>query len=549
MNKFKKVMLGALSVLTLGLFVVTGAKVNATAVEYVTELDCSLFDSSKPATQSLTGITSMDKIVFTTAYAQAFGTDITTSTVNSILSKNSENKDSITYNYGCKIDSSGYLKFTPQCNDWTLSLVFTSATASQLPQVTNGTVTSVVANAANGLGLCTISGTSTSEVIITRSASKKALYFYELVLTQTYDENVSYTTVNYYDADGKTKLGEDTFESGSTTTAIASPKSKNLGVIFDCWVDSDGNKFDFSTKLSSDIDLFASYKTDSAYSTVVTDSNILDSDVIEYMVDNGYTTLSDDVIVTNSIYKIGKGCLVEEKTSNTNIQDKSFTYDIATNGSVQKTSQYVGLTAPADGKLIAYVKNGSGSSSRKVNLFTPGTQTQVNADEAVELEKNGVAVCEFTVEKDKSYNIGAVSGGSIYIYYLEFVANPTVAFNCQYDTENPAEATKIRFIATIDGIADVKTIDTVTFSVTVGEVTKEFKCTKVYSSISNKFEGFGAATGRYYAVFALSGIQSAISSGVSFTSMSVTVTFTSDSGLSNATANHDGFTLGTLGDN
>ena len=363
---------------------------------------------------------------------------------------------------GAKLNSSGSLSFTTT-HSWSAQVLFASGTADQGIQSTNGTVSNPASTASKVCGVATITNGTAGNVTITRNGSKE-LWIFEIVVTESYDSDVTYRSITYYDSDETTVLGSDSVADGSKISALADPISSSLGQEFDCWVDSDGNEFDFAnTTVTADLSLYASYKTDANYAAAVESQYSLSSSLIEYMLDGGYTTLSSEVSLSSTIYSIGANAKVEKKDSNTTIAGKSFIYDIATTGTVQKTSKYVKINAPVDGVLVAYVKNGSSTDARSVNLFTPGTQTQVDSNAAFELEANGVARCEFKVEAGKSYTFGAVSGGSVYIYELDLIPESVTPLA---QKATVSDYTYVRFVTIIKGVEEIDTSD-VTFSVTM----------------------------------------------------------------------------------
>ena len=464
MNKFKKVMLGALSVLTLGLFVATGAKVLADTVNDVYKADLTTITSSnKSVTATVVGGT---KTMTFTASGYKSGAGCTGTSLIGAATQ---------FDVGAKMNSGATVTFTTTHN-WSAQILYGHKSNTNTGIASNnGTVTNPASLSGGTCGVATISGGTAGTIVLSRSSGETNIF--EIVVTETYDSSVTYRAITYYDSDKKTVLGNDSVANGGKLTALADPVSSRLGEEFDCWVDSDGNKFDFAnTTITADLSLYASYKTDANYAAAVESQYSLSSSLIEYMVDGGYSTLSSEVSLSSTIYSIGANAKVEKKDSNTTIAGKSFIYDIATTGTVQKTSKYVKIDAPVDGVLVAYVKNGSSTDARSVNLFTPGTQNQVDSNAAFGLEANGVARCEFKVEAGKSYTFGAVSGGSVYIYELELVPE-TVTPLVQKATDSTY--TYVRFVTIVKGVEEIDAT-AVSFSVTM-TYTDETSRTKEYT--------------------------------------------------------------------
>ena len=117
---------------------------------------------------------------------------------------------------------------------------------------------------------------------------------------------------------------------------------------------------------------------------------------------------------------------------------------------------------------------------------------------------------------------------------------------CQYDTVNPQNATKIRFIAQIAAVEDVSAIKSITFSMGVnGANIKEFEVTKLYKSISSLYGKGEAKIGTYYAIYTITDIEDAIKNNTSMTDIMVKVELENSNTLMSY---HYSFRLGSSGE-
>ena len=117
----------------------------------------------------------------------------------------------------------------------------------------------------------------------------------------------------------------------------------------------------------------------------------------------------------------------------------------------------------------------------------------------------------------------------------------SVDLKCQYDTANPSDATKIRFIAIIDSVIDNEELESGSFFVTINDTEKEFEITKIYRSITTLNGNLDSQAGRYYAVYTISGIQDAVASNVLVQSSRFELTTKAGNKY---VCSHDAFNLG-----
>jgi len=640
MNRFKKIMLGALSVLTLGLFVVTGTKVNAATTDYYYWKNVS-----NSASNSTKLINSNDDTITLTGFTNSSTDSGRASTITTSLLPNGAAIAS--GDRALKVSSGSNGTFTPtvDCNFKAIVLydsksagnIYFKQGTTELAHIETPKVSSKTSYELSYDGC--MAGT---EYTVTGASN---LYFFEIVLEY---EIPDYTIVYNNGEHGSSR------DSASNVTTLSSELLAGLADdgdwTFDGWyLDNEyGTAASTSTVLSSyadsngNVTLYAKWANSAAKYTVTFNSNegSTVSPVDIFYDENGEATLGNNMpanptktgyrfagwYTSGDVRVLASTVLKADTTlyakwvagSSTNVFIDSLTTEeyealpsdgntgwnnnqnIALNDSIDCVSlgnAWDGAYKDPDTQLVKSCEySAKGTSSKtfsdsttllryvqcqnvyltltkttKVTIYATQTGSQdkhnrnlvvLNGSNEILgyylMTKNNVSgpeaysiVLSAGTYNLKSYandNSGAEGFANFYGVKLdEFTATPSVVFNCQYDTKDPSQATKIRFIATMDGIVDPLLIDSITFTATVGGVTKEFKCTQLYSSLSNKYSELGSGDGRYYASYAIRNIQSAITSGASFTSLSVTVKFIAASGLESITANHAGFTIGTTG--
>ncbi len=509
MNKFKKILLGVASVLTLGaLFTVTGIRSKADVTNDVYKADLTtITQSNKSYVATVEG--GNTTMTFT---ASTNKTGVTGVSGTSLIT--GSNRD---YTDGAKIASTDTVTFTTT-HSWSADILFAvKQTSSKVKGLTtsNGNITNPTVSAANTLYTATISSGTAGNVSISRDGDKET-WIFEIIVTETYDSSVTYRSVTYYDSDEETVLDTDSVADGSNLTAPSNPVSSRLGQEFDCWVDSNGNEFDFEndTVTGGDLNLYASYTTDSNYSSKIENANKLSNGIIEYMHSQSITSTTREIKVTNTIFSIGNKWDVEYKDSNTNVGGKSFHYDLKVGGKIQKDSQYIKVEAPSKGCLVAYVKNASSSAAATLSIDNYGTQTVVRSASAIDANETAVATIE--VPAAGNYSFGISNGNGFYLYELEFIPESVTPLVQKATDETYTYA---RFVTIIKGVDEISASD-VTFSVTMtyaNESTKTVEYTPYVvkritqsgatyvadvNSVSHTFDNSVNPT-EYYVVFVL----------------------------------------------
>lgn len=661
MNKFKKIMLGALSILTLGLFVVTGTKVNAETNYTVKASDIfsgktptSFNDGvqenkQKPTTTSFyNGIITTDLSTGTNEFYETIYDSSTESNLVSAVSKSSTHCDytvtstsavlritggrTFTFNlpnnddtasvtfvalyytgsykkcirkvdkngkklfysqkdantagdedtfskpYSTNTDASKYFDISTLFTftvtglsdgdalyfenglglvEMTLSVTSSDTTLSKIEISNNSTVADVgdaIPTTSDMTVTATYSNNTTDDVsadstITVKNSSNEPISgtypsvgAYTVTASYTYKgktETASYNvtvsaietfTVTYFDLNGD----EQTKEVGKNKTFDIELNPTGIAKKFVGWSKTNGGSALSDLTITEDVTLYPVYAeltsvTKGTEKNFTSDFSALEGTTDKYNSDN-----------TLYVYSSSSGITFE-----------SSSLKLGTNGS--SSNNYVAFKIPANtvARVSLKLKLG-GSNSTLVKVLCGEIEQSIDMGNTKNAVKTKQIVVKNSTENATMVKIYRASGSGVYIQDLKVLADTMVStFGVQYDTQNPANATKIRFIATLEGIADVTTIDSVTFSIKVTTTpeteAREFKCTKLYSSLSNKYTELDSATGRYYAVYAFTDIQDAITNKAVFETLSVTITFTAESGLNPITASHAGFTIGTTG--
>lgn len=138
-------------------------------------------------------------------------------------------------------------------------------------------------------------------------------------------------------------------------------------------------------------------------------------------------------------------------------------------------------------------------------IITSEDNTSLNINGVDYESSNGVIQARF--KPGENVVVANTTATVVYIGYKKQSMDIDVL--CQYDTVNPSDATKIRFIAVINN-ANPDLIESASFFISVHDQEKEFKVTKLYENINVLDENYSAEDGRYYAVYTLTDIEDAI---------------------------------------
>ena len=463
MNKFKKVMLGALSVLTLGLFAVVGTRVNADSKVYTDYFDFNVNSTSYTSKAGTEGTTKYG--LTATAASKGSNSNFKISTANSIIGQTSDN-----YSYGVKLNASGNLKFTPAF-DWSATLLIAAGAANSTVKYSIGDVDKQTAETVTASTYTatevTLSGTGGSEITVTRVGGE--VYVYEMILIQT--EKTSSTEVLDSIAVSNNKTNfyvEDSVPTAADVTVTATYKdgdsTRNVTL--------DSSKYDFVIKNSNEEEVetatFASsgnYTATVSFTDTITKTASYNITVSDPANGNGTVFNADSLstgdiatnkIINGTIYTVcgtSDSKLTVDKQTCT-VDGKTFANRLKTNGTIKSDGRYIKIDVPSDGILYVIVAAGGSSGTRTVALYNDST---FNNDSLVNSYTTVVSGSSFTfaVEGNKTYYLGSGNSG-INFTYIEFIPKSITVMQQEAPTTiGTAEGTYIRFIALVRGVTDI----------------------------------------------------------------------------------------------
>ncbi len=280
MNKFKKIMLGALSVLTLGLFAVVGAgtRVEAKGANEVTVYNASNDTAGKTYAYNDTISTANSYLTVTNNYNSS--KKATVRAVNTSLKDTSNNKISDTYTNSLYFDnggsSSANYKLTvsdsvPNTQKIKISVYFSDMNSSGGSLQVKDYCLSKTATDKTGTttkDICVASGYFDAEDVV---------FFWSVGRTNIYE--ITYELVNTYtisfDTDGGSSVESQTIVSGQKVTEPDEPTK--AGSIFNGWKTRTGTEgnyvysdYNFNTAVNSSFTLYASWTSGSIYTITFT---------------------------------------------------------------------------------------------------------------------------------------------------------------------------------------------------------------------------------------------------------------------------------------
>lgn len=481
MNKFKKILLGVASVLTLGaLFAVTSVvnamnvtNNNKTATWTTSDMDGMLQLGNSP--------TSFDS---TKSYVGATSFNIKTYvTLIPVPSASSAGSLTITAN-GTKNDRYCYLiDNTTNAADTTLSFVMNGTPSNNF---TSANVLSY--NNAYYVGLIAYDGSSRYDF--------KASQF---VVTLTSDDSyVSQVKVSYYLQGSSTAISSNNISSGDTLTPSITCWGKTITGYY-----SDSSctiAWDSTSQITSDTSVYCKY-TDWTMN-----GNALDVDLISKGYDTYGNTTSDkaDRALSGTIYTLLKGNTRFESTSEMTVSSEigKASHAIYTGGGFSDENIKNGLRIQPtkSGTLSMYVYSGT---DRALTMYD-SSSTEIDAGQTT--GKNTMTLVTYHLDANETYDFGA--GGAFYIYYTEFVADMADGTTASVFAEKNASGDTLRFIGTLTGITDLASIDTIELILEKDGVAtkKQIFLTTCYTSVVGTSQTCAQADGTYYTIYRITGI-------------------------------------------
>ena len=185
------------------------------------------------------------------------------------------------------------------------------------------------------------------------------------------------------------------------------------------------------------------------------------------------------------------------------------------------TNPSISSNTPSSGAAIKFIAGANGTVTVNLTFGSSAKTNYASCDGTVLVSYKGQSEdydLVFEVEAGKTYYVYG-SGTKFMFEGISFVKATSAVLNYQYD--NDAAPTAVRFIGTITDLADYKTIESITLSFKLdgNDANKTVNITKLYTSVANTFE---EVDNTYYVCYAITEITAAI--GQSFEA-TLTVTF------------------------
>ena len=547
MNKFKKVMLGALSVLTLGLFVVVGTKVEAASLENGTVLVSTTTYAGDTKTWGFTtNLPSSNTNI-------AVGSDI-----NGIVSAKDGTNGSKSAPIAIKSSASnGYDTYPGSEFLVPVPSADSTGTVTRTGNANNSRYLALGSNTAVALASSMTFDFDTDDIETNPTLSNDSTvtgYYLRFVVsggeaktysisvqlkdgTTTYGEVATLHTVTYMD--GTTTLKTDAEAVDGSNISYA---PKKYGYDFEGWY-TDSNltsesKIDTTTyTVTGDATLYANW---TAWTNTGIEEYTLSNAAIEKIETGIDGNLSADLALTPSIYTAMSG--VGMTTTNVTLPGASSATQAPcfnTNGAVKTNGNGIKFTAPANGTLTAYVGAGGGSQRNikltdGTNVLEPTTGSVVVGN--IESARYTPVEIVYTLEEGTTYYFGGDNGVRIYYISFEEQQLPTATFGTAVGTDNDNN-TAIAFIIRLENVDDVTLLDAMAFTVSatlnekVGNA--NYAVTTCYEELTafGDANNFAAVEGTYYVYFTVYGITS------SYNGMELNVTFNATYDGSAITAN------------
>lgn len=567
MNKFKKILLGAVSVLTLGLFVVTGTKVRAASEEWY-----------KADTETTTSAISAGKFFDGTSFSITSGVNSITKTqcgAGDVYLSTDTGKTGIKFTYGLNSASNGTTFTITAKYDVSISFYYTACDKGSSFAATTASTKSTKLQ---------VDGTATTSSNVSHSSN--LAYVYETTISQGNSKIFSLSSGKFvlfgvcstYEGgktneekivDAKTAIKAiGTVEYSAECDALIAAATIKINVcdnkIDDLNVayEDDATKnyktvyetalSDFASAKTSAINNFTSAVTaigevtsesessitaaENAYSilfgdaltdtNVVSSKNVLEEKKLAYadvmydsydkyinantctLYENG---VSEKVQAGDSIFSLLPACKVNESAVFT-YDGIEYTQRMQTAGSVgfkdnEVSSKAISFEAKETGVLKVLAMSASSSSSdaatRTLDVYRSGSKTAIYTSDYLPVTNAQISYIYVNIPSAGTYYIGS-SVNNISIYYLEFIET-SISAPVLEQQEN-ADNTAIRYIATLSKVSNINEIVSWNATITVGTKNHTFdNQTAVYTSVAGT-NGKEEVTNTYYLVATLKGI-------------------------------------------
>ena len=533
MNKFKKVLLGAMSVLTLGLFVAVSAKVNAgtTNTTYTADFKTgSLVNSTAGYFTAAKG----------TSAFNASGN--CTASFTSII-----DGESYSSKKGCKMEGTTTITFTTTATSVSTVTVLwgnnknSESAGVKLDDTDSTTLTS---NSAFNVVSQTFSNVAAGEHIIKQNSNGKQSVVFEIKVVETITTEDGTYTVNYVN----NGHGSSQDAVPGVTELPELPVLSETGYTFGGWFYDDSTFEDEATSgdsINANTTLYAKWTVNSSeWCTITFDSNggseVASTSQIygsTYTLPNctksGYylKCWSDGVSTHTGTYTVPSTstqtltaqwaeCIVFDQSCyftkaddnntaaasnamftvsgkvNTN-SDAPVTYNGQTYNTPLKMESSTTLTFTLANPATIYIAftSSTGNCNIEGTSYTKAKKTATNGVLVLELDADS-----YTITKGDTNNIGFIG-----IIYDKLNKGTTAAVFAEKNTAG----TTLRFVGTITGIIDLDDIDTIELILEKDGVAtaSQIFLTTCYTSVTGTSQTCAAADGTYYVIFRLNGVK------------------------------------------
>lgn len=505
MRKMKGIMLGVLSVLTLGLFVATGAKVNAATYTYGTDVvstttrsgDTRTWDfttnlpgsNTKPATGD-----NINDIIVDKGNKEV----VINSTAKNALAFKSDNSNAFSYStIADDKDTSGFLvnRTTISKTDSSLAGISGASFYVPVPEDSAGSITILWASNDSNRGLLfdkygesylyvksnkTSPGESitfTSNDIQSYSSTGSYLKFISvdhsgtakenkignikvILSSGTYGAAATLHTVTYMDGTSTLKTDAEAVDGSNISYT-----PKKYGYDFEGWytdasLDSQYKVNTSTYTVTGDVTLYANW---TAWTDNKIGINTLDGEAIAKIATGIDSSLTADLALAPSIYTyLENGAMTTTNVTLPGASSATQAPCFNTSGALSTSQCGIKFTAPANGTFVAYVGSGGTGSSRNVVFNTgSGSINPTEGESTLEFDGTSYEPRQFTfeVEEGTTYYLGGTNG--VRIYYISFEENttPEVTVTAYQQEAVNGAYTYVRFIFVVSNDTTLATAD------------------------------------------------------------------------------------------
>ena len=482
MNKFKKILLGVASVLTLGaLFAVTGVKVNAA--------DSTVFTANDG----------------TDGIEVAKNTNFINDSILQIQAKGAKASYGTSYALGDydlglwfsnnTTSSKGFM-FTNTSTTDSIELTVTfGAFNSSTPVSVSSYFTTDESN--------TINTSTTSPVSLTTNLEAGASSFLVTTGRQTSLYEVSYSTgAVYHDVtinDNDSEISKS-IKDGEYLAALDDMYGYAFGGYF--YDEEFESSFDYENEsISDDLVLYAKWISNGYFTN---DYKLTTSCIHPFATEVGSSTAIASDIKLNHIFTVLSGC-------------KGYTSGdgaIATNGGVSETQKgiKIDLTHISSGTLKVNIACG-GNSKRSVKLIDSSKNAVVASSGNVDWPSESddwytARDIEYPIDNPGVYYLGGDNG--MRVFSVEFVETKPMNDNTTASVfaEKNTSGDTLRFVGTLSGITNLDNVTSVELILKKDGVAskKQIFLTTCYTSVSGSSQACEASDGTYYVIYRLKGI-------------------------------------------